>query len=70
MEVLTGGWCIGIGKIKRIGDGWRSQGIYNGCRGKRRRCSAAGRSGMLRCEKAQERGSMIGAAAEGVTSRE
>ena len=24
MEVLTAGWCIGNGKIKRIGDGWRA----------------------------------------------
>ena len=24
MEVLTGGRCIGDGKIKRIGDGWRA----------------------------------------------
>ena len=24
MEVLTGCWCIGISKIKRIGDGWRA----------------------------------------------
>ena len=70
MEVLTGGWCISNGRIKRIGDGWRSQGIYNGCRGNWLRCGAAGWTERLRWEKAPEWGSMIGAAAEGVTSRE
>ena len=42
-----------------------SDGMRNGCRGKRRRCGAAGRTGMLRCEKARERRSMISAAGEG-----